>query len=159
MPQPLRKTLAITALAAGLLASPLATSHFVEEETLQSYRQSWFAMVAMNFGPMVSMLKGEMPWDEQRLATWSEQLEQLTAMDISRGFSPGSVQGTTRAKPEIWENRADFDAKLQDLREASVALQAAVAGGERKAIAAAIQDTGKTCKACHDEYKSQDYLY
>ena len=27
------------------------------------------------------------------------------------------------------------------------------------AIKAAVGDTGKACKACHDEYKSKDYLY
>ena len=159
MPLSTRRWLAIATLAGGIAVSPLAVSHFDDQEILQSYRQSWFALVASNFGPMVSMLKGEMPWDEQRLALWSEQLVQLTAMDVSRGFSPGSEKGTTRAKPAIWENQDDFAAKMADLRDASVALQQAVAGGDRAAIAAAIESTGGTCKACHDEYKSDDYLY
>src|SRR6056297_319667 len=127
----LRRSLLCVSLAAGLALSPLAISHFDDKEILQSYRQSWFALVATNFGPMVAMLKGEMPWDEQRLSESAEQLVQLTEMDISRGFSPGSDKGTTRALPEIWENREDFNSKLSDLKTAAVALQTAVEGGDR----------------------------
>ncbi|MCR9106821.1 MAG: cytochrome c [Gammaproteobacteria bacterium] len=156
----LTQTLFISgALVAGLALSPLAVSHFNDKEVMQSYRQSWFAMVATNFGPMVSMLKGEMPWDDARMQAAADQLAQLTAMDISRGFSPGTEKGTTRAKPEIWENMEDFSAKMDDLRSTSAALQTAAASGDRKAIGKAVGDVGQSCKACHDEYKSEDYLY
>ncbi|MCB1844359.1 MAG: cytochrome c [Halioglobus sp.] len=159
MPISHRTALLGLSLAAGLALSPLAVSHFNDKEILQSYRQSWFAMVATNFGPMVAMLKGDMPWDEQRLAENAKQLVQLTEMDISRGFSPGSEKGTTRAKPGIWENRDDFNSKMADLKEAAAALQTAVAGGDRKTISQAIAATGDTCSACHDEYQAEEYLY
>ena len=163
MPQTRRRLSLRTLLAAGVAAaitlSPVALSHFDDKQVMLSYRQSWFAMLGTNFGPMVAMLKGEMPWDQARLAEHAKQLEQLSAMDITRGFGPGTDKGTTRAKPEIWQNQDDFTAKMKDMHEASVALVAAVNGGDRKAIGAAIGATGKSCKACHDEYKSEDYLY
>jgi len=159
MIRPSRAALLAVTLAAASALPPADLSHFNDKEILQSYRQSWFALVASNFGPMVSMLKGEMPWDQERLAMWSEQLVQLTSMDVSRGFAPGSEKGTTRAKPEIWENREDFDNKMADLKAAAAELQAAVAGGDRETISGQIAATGEACKACHDEYKSDDYLY
>lgn len=154
-----RRYLLCSTIAAGLLLSPLVSSHFDDKEVLQSYRQSWFAMVATNFGPMVAMVKGEMPWNDEQLAAASEQLVQLANMDISRGFSPGTDKGKTRAKPEIWNNTDDFGSKMQDMREAAIALQQTVAGGDRKAITQGILGVGESCKACHDEYKSEDYLY
>lgn len=154
-----RKSLLALATAVAVGLSPLAISHFDDKEMSQSYRQSWFAMVGMNFGPMVSMLKGEMPWNDQQLQAFADQLATLTSMDVKRGFGPGSDKGTTRAKPEIWENKADFESKMQDLTDAAKALQSAAATGDKKAIAGQIAATGKTCKACHDEYKSKDYLY
>ncbi len=48
---------------------------------------------------------------------------------------------------------------MNDLKTAVASLQAAVDGGDREAIAAAVGDVGGSCKACHDEYKSKDYLY
>ena len=154
-----KTTLAIITLA-GLLLSPLAISHFDDKQIPQSCRQSWFAMVAANFGPMVAMVKGEIPWQENEMAAYADQLAALTTLDVLRGFAEGSDKGTTRAKPELWESKPDFAAKMDDLKTAVNALQeVANQGTDRKAIATAVGVTGKACKACHDEYKSEDYLY
>lgn len=159
--QPLRKltrTLLSVTVIAGLTFSPFVISHYDDKAPIQSYRQSWFAMLGTNFGPMVSMLKGEMPWNDEQLKSFAEQLATLTAMDMSFGFSPGSHTGQTRAKPEIWQNSDDFKAKLADMRDAAAELRTAVNGGDKKAIGEGIAKTGGTCKACHDEYKSENYL-
>ena len=123
-----------TAATAGLLLSPLATSHFDDKEIPQSYRQSWFALVAANFGPMAAMVKGEMPWDERQMAGYADQLAALTTLDVMRGFPDGSDKGTTRAKPEIWENKPDFEKKLGDLRSAVDELQQAANGDDLSLI-------------------------
>jgi cytochrome c556 len=107
----------------------------------------------------VAMVKGEMPWDERQMAGYADELAALTTLNVMRGFSDGSDKGTTRAKPEIWENKADFESKLNDLKSAAVKLQAAANTTDRKAIAAQVAATGKACKACHDEYKAKNYLY
>jgi cytochrome c556 len=153
-----RAVLSLT-LIVGLTLSPLAAPHFDDKEVMQSYRQSWFALLAANFGPMVAMLKGEMAWDDARMSAYAKQLATLGAMDVTRGFSPGTDKGTTRAKPEIWENTEDFNKKLAAMGEATGKLEAAVASGDRGEIIKGIAGTGKSCKACHDEYKSKDYLY
>ena len=155
-----RNTLLAVFIIAGLALSPLAISHYDDKEPAQSYRQSWFAMVAANFGPMAAMVKGEIPWQEDQMAAYADQLAALTTLDVMRGFAEGSDKGTTRAKPEIWENTADFKAKMDDLDSAVDALQVvANQGTDRKAITAGVATTGKACKACHDEYKSKNYLY
>lgn len=156
---PRNTALALVTLA-SLALSPLAVSHLVDTEVPQSYRQSWFAMMATNFGPMVAMVKGEIPWEENQMAAYADELAALSTLDVMRGFADGSDKGTTRAKPEIWENKDDFKAKMDDLKTAITNLQAvANQGTDRKAIAAGVAATGKACKACHDDYKSEDYLY
>ena len=45
------------------------------------------------------------------------------------------------------------------VKTAVATLQTTVAGGDKAAVAKAVGATGKACKACHDEYKSKDYLY
>jgi cytochrome c556 len=160
MPYSSRNTVLAIITIAGLALSPLAISHYDDKEGPQSYRQSWFALVAANFGPMTAMVKGEMPWQEDQMASYADQLAALTTLDVMRGFADGTDKGTTRAKPEIWKNKADFQAKMDDLNTAVTALQAAAnQGTDRKAIAAEVAATGKACKACHDDYKSKNYLY
>jgi cytochrome c556 len=143
----------------SVLLCPAASAHFDDKEVPQSYRQSYFALLAANFGPMVATIKGEVPWNQAKMEDWANDLAALSTLDVMRGFVDGSDKGTTRAKPDIWENKADFESKLGDLHKALEALQLATAGGDREAIGKQVGAAGKACKACHDEYKAENYLY
>ncbi len=156
----LRTTAAALATVTGLSVAPAALSHFDQDEPMQSYRQSYFTLLAANFGPMVAMVKGDMPWDEQKMKDYADDFQDITELDLIRGFAPGSEQGTTRAKPEIWDKMDTFKQKYIDLQAAAVELDNTVEnGGDREAIGAAVAKAGQTCKACHDDFKSKDYLY
>ena len=124
----------ITALAlvAGMGTAPLAVSHLDPDAFHVSYRQSLFAILGANFGPMSSMIKGEIPWDDKRFQGFAEDLAMATELNFMRGFPDGSQSGQTRAKPGIWDNKADFEAKLNDLRDAAAALAEVAAGNDKK---------------------------
>ncbi|QFU75494.1 cytochrome c [Halioglobus maricola] len=154
-----RNTLLAVAGATVLAASVQVTAHMDTDEPMQAYRQSYFNLVAMNFGPIGKMLKGEMEWDDAKVKMFASELGALGSMDVGRAFAPGTDKGTTRAKPGIWENKDDFTAKLNDMREALASLSTAAESGDKKAIGAAAGAAGKSCKSCHDEYKSKEYLY
>jgi len=153
-----KKWLAAATLSSALLAMP-AVSHFDEDEMPQSYRQSYFALLASNFGPMVASIKGEIPWDQTQMENWANDLAALSTLNVMRGFVDGSDKGTTRAKPEIWDNKDDFTSKMETLHKELVTLQAVTAKGDRAKTAEQIGVAGKACKACHDEYKAKNYLY
>ena len=101
MPMTLKRTFATAAVAASLVAAPLVSAHLDSDEPLQSYRQSYFTLLAMNFGPIADMVKGDIPWDLEKLQGWADDVEDVTELDLLRGFAPGSEKGTTRAKPAI----------------------------------------------------------
>jgi cytochrome c556 len=153
-----KKWLAAAALSSTLLAMP-AVSHFDEDEMQQSYRQSYFALLAANFGPMVAAVKGEIPWEQSQMENWANDLAALSTLNIMRGFGDGSDKGTTRAKPEIWENKADFTSKMETLHKELATLQEVTAKGDQAATSKQVAATGEACKACHDEYKAKNYLY
>ncbi len=159
LPKSLTRVLTAATAVATLCTAPVAFSHLVKEEPMQSYRQSYFTLLAMNFGPIGAMLKGEMPWDEEKLVGFAENFAAMATVDVSMAFPPGSDKGTTRAKPEIWENTDDFLEKYQALQASAPKLLMAAKSGDKAAIGAAVKETGGACKACHDEYKAKDYLY
>ena len=66
----------------------------------------------------------------------------------------GPDVGKTGAKPEIWQSHDDFLAKDRDFAAAAKAFNAVAAGGNIDAIKSGFADLGKTCKACHDKYRS-----
>ena len=154
----MKKQFAVLVLLAGLVTAPVALSHLESTAFYQSYRQSAFAIIGANFGPMRSMIKGEMPWDDAMFQGFAKDLATATQLDIARGFPAGTETGRTRAKPNLWENMDDFKSKLADLERESDKLAVVAASGNKKAILQQFQKTGGTCKNCHDEYKSKDYL-
>ena len=87
------------------------------------------------------------------------KIEELAGKS-SGWFPPGTdktVLPKTRALPAIWEKPEDFASKDRDLREAAAALNAAAKTGDLSQINARFEALGKTCKACHDNYRAEEH--
>ena len=154
----MKKTFAGTLLAMSL-ASASTWAHIEQSEPLQSLRKSYFALLGITFAPMGDMVKGKMEWDDALFGAWATDLNHAAQFGVERGFALGSDKGTTRAKANIWSNMDDFQSKLEDFRAAAATLAETAAGGDPAASRDQFIATGGTCKACHDDYKSKDYLY
>lgn len=87
----------------------------------------------------------------------SQQLA-LLAHASSRWFPAGTGPDVakTRAKPEIWQNAADFAAKLRNFQAAAQSFDAAARGNDVAAINSKFADLDGTCKACHDKYRAEE---
>ena len=71
---------------------------------------------------------------------------------ISQLFPPGSgrdVVPDSRAKPEIWTQRAEFEATLKALIDATAALGDAAKSGNTEKVKAEWQEAAKACAGCH----------
>lgn len=75
------------------------------------------------------------------------------ASRVTAFFPEGSDQGDTKARPEIWSNKADFESLSDQLRSQALELAAAAETGEAGAVQAAFMATGQACSACHDKYR------
>ncbi len=153
------KKMLVSTLFGMSLMSASTWAHIEQSEPLQSLRQSYFALLGMTFAPMGDMVKGKIEWNDALFTEWANDLNHAAQFGVERGFAPGSEKGTTRAKADIWSNMDDFQSKLDDFRAAAATLAETAAGGDQAASRDQFIATGGTCKACHDEYKSKDYLY
>ncbi|MFZ6761547.1 c-type cytochrome [Pseudoroseomonas sp. WGS1072] len=70
-------------------------------------------------------------------------------------FPPGSDQGETRARPEVWSDRAGFEKAAANMVLATRKLGEAAGSGDAAAVAAAFRETGGTCGACHRSYRAR----
>ena len=154
----MKKMLVSTLLGMSLMSAS-TWAHIEQSEPLQSLRQSYFALLGMTFSPMGDMVKGKIEWNDALFTEWANDLNHAAQFGVERGFAPGSEKGTTRAKADIWSNMDDFQSKLDDFRAAAATLAETAAGVDQAASRDQFIATGGTCKACHDEYKSKDYLY
>jgi len=123
------------------------------EQTLK-YRKAVYQAIAWNFAPMSQMAQGKIPYDAREFEMRAGRVAALTPM-LSESYSAESsgVAGS-KAKPEIWTNRADFDAKMKDLVERSATLAMVAKTGDAGKSKQAFLDTAAACKACHDKYKA-----
>ena len=60
----------------------------------------------------------------------------------------------TTAKPEIWSDRAGFEARAADYAAAADRLAELAAGDDAAAFSAQLAVVRASCQSCHDAYKS-----
>lgn len=118
------------------------------------YRQGVYRVIGWNFGPMAAMVKGDRPYDAVAFARHAEIVAYMSKLPLE-GFVPGSENGETKAKPEIWLDMDDFKAKLEKMQGEAAKLAEVAKGGDFQAVKAQFGETGKACKACHDKFRNK----
>jgi cytochrome c556 len=153
---------AAAALCSAILLAPMLA--VTQEKTKQGQnaidaRQGIMRTIVWEAGPLFAMAKGDIAYDAEQAAAHAGQLDEITDYDITRLFIPDtskSVYGDeTRALATIWEEPDHFSEYYQNLRD-RVAEVAAQAGEGQEALAAAVQEMGKACGNCHDDFRADD---
>jgi cytochrome c556 len=119
-------------------------------------RQGLFKVQSYAFGPVGGMLRGG-KFDAaaaekagSRIIVTGGMISELFATDTH------SFTGTpTKAREGIWTNKSDFDAKANDLVKAATDLEAAAKSGDEAATRKAATAVGKSCGACHDQFRDK----
>ncbi|GAA5214145.1 c-type cytochrome [Corallincola platygyrae] len=153
-----KQTLMAATTAAILATSVTAVakeSPYADPAPAIEYRQKSFSLIAANFGDLVAMLKGKKEYNAETAQKRADAVAALAHLPLEAFAVKGSDKGDTKAKPEIWDNWADFEKKMGDLQTASADLAKVAGNGDMGDLKKAIAATGKTCKACHDDYKNK----
>ena len=147
------KNVAIAAVLCWAATAPLAFAQQVKPENQIKLRKSAYALMNYNFGSLAAMAEGKKPYNKEEAARNADMIAMLS--DVPKGFfGEGTDKGETKAKPEIWQKRADFDAKMDKMiTEAKKLPQAART--DLAAVNKAVGDVGDACKACHDDYRAK----
>ena len=100
---------------------------------------------------MTAMVKGEAPFDGAKagalLAPWEGMMKKYVTL-----FPDDSKTGDkTRAKPEIWQKKSDFEAKAAEFIK--TVNDAKAATGSADAFKAAFGTVSKACDTCHEPYR------
>lgn len=120
------------------------------------YRKAVFTLIGGNFRPLGEVLQGKAPYDAAEAQKRAARLHFLAGL-LDESFPDISNSGDTRAKAEIWSNRADFNTKLKDFQDhiatlSQVASRDKSTADEFKAAAGAV---GQDCKGCHESYRTK----
>ena len=149
------KPSAIAALIVAATAALAASAQPVKPEKQIELRQSAYTLMGYNFGSLGAMAQDKKPYNKDEAARNADFVAMLA--DVPREFfGDGTDKGhNTRAKPEIWQKRSDFDSKMDKMIQEAKKLPAA-ARIDLAALKKAVGDTASACKACHDDYRAKE---
>ena len=119
-------------------------------------RQGLFKLQGFVFGPVGGMLRGA-PFDAAAAQKAGARLQVLGGLipDLFATDTHTFTNTPTKAREGIWTNKSDFDAKANDLVKAAADLEAAAKSGDEAATKKAAGAVGKTCGACHDQFRDK----
>jgi cytochrome c556 len=145
----------VLACAAVTLATP-ASAQFAKPEDAIKYRQSALFIMAQNFGRVAAMAQGKIPFDAKLAADSAANAEFMSKLPWG-AFGEGTEKGSipTRAKPEIWTDKAKFNEYAEKMQSEMVKFNAAAKTGSLDNIKAAMGAVGGSCKSCHDAFQAK----
>ena len=146
-------TIVALALAAGAIAT--AGAQQIKPENQLKLRKSAYSLMGYSFGALDAMAEGKRPYSRDEAVRYADLLQQVSTVPKSM-FGEGTDKvGETRAKPEIWSHRADFDSKMNKMVDEVAKLAQVAKSGDQAALKTAVSETDHACNACHDEYRAK----
>ncbi len=130
-----------------------AWAQFAKPEDAIKYRQGALFVMQQNFARVAGMAQGKLPWDAKMAADSASTAEFLSRLPWAAFVEGSDKGGNTRAKPEVWKEKARF-AEYADKMQSEMAKLAVVAkGGNVDALKPAVSAVAASCKSCHDTFR------
>lgn len=151
---PITRMLAAVTLTALACAAWAESSRF--EEPIK-YRRAVMTMIKWHADRIAPMVKSPQAFNRDELVRNATYIELLSKV-VADGFVPGSDEGDTKAKPEIWKDWGRFKAIADRFQAEAAKLHEVARTGDAAAIKAQLGEANKACKNCHDDFKSSKLL-
>ena len=144
------KKSALAALIMAAVAVPVIAQQMKVENQVK-YRRAAYQLMNLNFGSLDAMTSDKKPYNRDEAVRNADFVAMLST--VPKGFFGEGTDKDTKAKPEIWTHRADFDARMDKMTAEAAKLPAVARSGDVAALKKEVQELGEACKACHDEYR------
>lgn len=148
------------ALAVAILASSAGVfaQQAPKPESLIKWRQSAFQVVAWNSGRIKASVDGQ--YNKEEVQKAANSIAAIANSGLGALFAPGTEQGKgwhdTTAKPELFKDGKHFAELGANFGKEANELAALAATGDPAAVKVQFGKLQRTCKACHDDFKSKD---
>ena len=143
-------------VAVGLMATSISKPAFADSNDVKE-RRALMKSTSKNLKGAFGFIKGKGGSPDSVAA--NARVLAANAKKITMLFTPNTGRDklgakATRAKADIWQNRAKFDGIANNMAKLAEALEAAARTGDKKKIGAAAGAISKQgCKACHKAFR------
>jgi cytochrome c556 len=123
-----------------------------DSEEVIKYREKVMKSLAAHNGAISSIIKGKVSY-KNHLEMHAQAIADATGTIIAL-FPEGSDFGETRAKPEVWSKRAEFEKAAKNSEQAAANFLKAVQSKE-KDLGPYYKKLGESCKECHKQFREK----
>lgn len=132
-----------------------AYAQFAKPELAIKYRKSAMFLISQHFGRMGAMVKEEIPYNKEVFARNAVLVETLSRLPWEAIMVPGTDQGDTTLSASVFAQQAEFTGISQTFEIQTTQLVNSARNGDFTAIKAQFGEVGKTCKTCHDKFRTK----
>ncbi|MFN3076138.1 MAG: c-type cytochrome [Alphaproteobacteria bacterium] len=155
----LGKTLAVAAFGALLLATTPGTAGAAgadADNAAVTHRQNVMSTVGALAGTLGCVAKEECKLEDKMIQRHAKSLAFMLsqAPALFKNATPAATVKTT-AKENIWTETAKFEEAMKKNADEVAKVVTLAAGSDKKALAEQIQATLKTCKGCHEDFRTK----
>jgi cytochrome c556 len=156
----MNKQLQSALVAAMLVASTasIAQQGPIKPENLIKWRQSAYQVLAWNNARIKANLEGQ--YNKEDVVKAANSTAAIANSGLGSLFAPGTEQGKgwhdTSAKPELFKDSKRVGELAGNFNREAVELAAIAANGDAAAVKEQFGKLGRSCKACHEDFKVRD---
>ena len=132
-----------------------AYAQFAKPEYAIKYRKSVMFLIAQHFGRMGAVVKGKAAYDQQAFTRNAMVVEALSHLPWEAAMVPGTDKGDTTLNAAVFAQQAEFKAGAQAFEASTAKLVSVSEGGDLNAIKAQFGEVAKSCKGCHEQFRTK----
>jgi len=132
-----------------------AYAQFAKPEYAIKYRKSVMFLIAQHFGRMGAMVKEKIPYNPDVFARNAMLVETLSRLPWEAVMLPGTDAGDTTMNASVFAQQAKFKEVAQTFETQATKLVSAAQSGDFSASKTQFGEVGKSCKACHSQFRTK----
>ena len=132
-----------------------AYAQFAKPEDAIKYRKSVMFLIAQHFGRMGAVVKGKTAYDKQPFTQNAMVVETLSHLPWEASMMPGTDKGDTTLNAAVFAKQDEFKASAQAFETGTAKLVSVSQSGDLSAIKAQFGKVAKSCKGCHEKFRTK----
>ena len=132
-----------------------AYAQFGKPEDAIKYRKSVMFLILQHFGRMGAVVKGKAPHDQEEFTRNAMVMEALSHLPWEASMVPGTDKGDTTQNASVFAKQDEFKASAQAFEAGTAKLVSVSQSGDLNAIKAQFGEVAKSCKGCHDKFRTK----
>ena len=132
-----------------------AYAQFAKPEYAIKYRKSVMFLIAQHFGRMGAMVKEKVPYNQEVFAQNAMLVNTFSSLPWEASMVAGTDKGDTTLNSEVFMKPAEFKEVSQNFKNQTTKLVSVAQSGDFSGIRAQFGEVGKSCKACHTQFRTK----